>query len=310
MGANAVTVDTRPNSGPLLAAVTLGSNSFNLLLARPGQPLPTVIAKHKRKVRLAQGLGPDGDLCPIVEAGALECLAWFGDLLKRYAPVEVAAYATAALRQSKHAEAFCQRGEALLGYPIEIISGDREATYIYQGMRATTAAQGRALVLDIGGASTELVIGDDEIHFKHSLPLGAVLYTQRFFTGGVHAAAFEQAKAATVLALQPIVAELHAWGWDTAMGISGTFRSLFELIANRGWPDTRLTPALLLRVEQELIALGSADLEGLEPERVPTFAAGVAILAALMSELNIHAVLPAGGALREGVLVELDHRFR
>ncbi|GAA5186671.1 exopolyphosphatase [Ferrimonas gelatinilytica] len=310
MGANAVTADGLEHSGPLLAAVTLGSNSFNLLLARPGQPLPTIIAKHKRKVRLAQGLGPDGSVCPSVEAGALECLAWFGQLLKQYRPVEVAVYATAALRQSKDPAAFCHRGQALLGHPIEIISGEREATYIYQGMRATTAVEGRALVLDIGGASTELVIGDASIRCKHSLPLGAVLYTQHYFSGGVTATALEQAKESVAQALKPILAELHGWGWDAALGISGTFRSLFELIANRGWSDTALTPALLMRVEQELIALGSGELDDLEPERGATFAAGVAILSSLLAELKISAVLPAGGALREGVLVELDRRIR
>ncbi|GAA4893115.1 Ppx/GppA phosphatase family protein [Ferrimonas pelagia] len=311
-GARAATVNSArtQRGGPLLAAITLGSNSFNMLLARPGQPLPQVIAKHKRKVRLAQGLLPDAPLAPEAAAAGRDCLRWFGQLLAQYQPKHVAVYATAALRQASDGAAFCAQAEPLLGYPIQIISGDSEAAYIYQGMRATTDVAGSALVLDIGGASTELVIGDEHIRFKHSLALGAVLYTQEYFAGAITAQGFVQAHQAVARALDPLRVEMEGHDWQTALGISGTFRSLFELADNRGLALTRLTPAFLAEIQQELIGCGHAQLDGLVEERVPTFAAGVAILAALMAELGIAELHPAGGALREGVLVELDQCAR
>ncbi|WP_298441092.1 exopolyphosphatase [uncultured Ferrimonas sp.] len=309
-GANHVDAVDHANGGPLVAAITLGSNSFNMLLARPGGQFPQVIAKHKRKVRLARGLVSGGVLEPQAAQEALDCLQWFGELLQHYQPQHRAVYATAALRQAADGPMFCAQAKPLLGCAIEVISGEREAEYIFHGMRATTATQGRCLMLDIGGASTELVLGDAAIDYKTSLPLGAVLYTERYFAQGLSAQGFAQAQAAAMAALQPHLAQIAQIGWQQAMGISGTFRSVFELAEARGLGINAIELPLLQQLQQELLTEQRAELIGLNSERVPTFAAGLAILQALMIALNITQLHPAGGALREGVLVELNRRYQ
>ncbi|QIZ77991.1 exopolyphosphatase [Ferrimonas lipolytica] len=304
-GAHHVDTTDAIKNGGLMVAITLGSNSFNMLVAKPGQSFPLVIAKHKRKVRLATGLVVGGCLAPAAKREALDCLQWFGELIQQYQPEQTAIYATAALRQAADAELFCQQALPLLGQRIEIISGEQEAEFIFHGMRATTATDGQVMMLDIGGASTELVIGDEHIDFKHSLPLGAVLFNQRHFATGISAAAFAAAHTDVEQALTPLLPQLSSLQWQHAMGISGTFRSLFELAQNRGLGFESISRTWLNQIREELLQHGSAELAGVETERVPTFAAGVAILLALMNLLDISDIYPAGGALREGVLVQL-----
>ncbi|SHI04333.1 Ppx/GppA phosphatase family protein [Ferrimonas marina] len=309
-GASVATADLPAHGGPLLAAITLGSNSFNMLLAQPGQPMPAILAKFKRKVRLADGLTAGQPLAPHARQSGLDCLAWFGEILSHYQPQQVVVYATAALRQASDSEAFCAQALPLLGHPIEVISGEQEAEYIFHGMRATTQTPGAAMMIDIGGASTELVVGEQQIDFKHSLPLGAVLYSHRYFATGVTAEGFRQAEQAVAEALAPLQTELQGLNWQQVLGVSGTVRSLFELAEQRAEPIASIDLAYLQRVSAELIQRGDAALPGLDPERVPTFAAGVAILQALFLQLGLNQLHLAGGALREGVLVALDRRWR
>ncbi|WP_169628106.1 Ppx/GppA phosphatase family protein [Ferrimonas senticii] len=290
-----------------MAAITLGSNSFNMLLAQPNHPFPTVIAKHKRKVRLARGLAATGRLDPQAVTEALACLQWFGLLLKQTQVHQVQVVATAALRQALDGAEFCRRAEPLLGYPIAVISGDREAELIFQGMRATTKVDGRCLMIDVGGASTELVIGDNDIDYKISLPFGAVLYTERFFAAGINQASLVAARAAVIGALAPVRQSLLQLGWQQALGISGSFRSVFEYEQSNIAANAPISPAKLMELEAKLLA-NNGELPGLCIERQPTFAAGIAILSGLMSSLQIEAFYPAGGALREGVLLQLNQQ--
>ncbi|TKB51133.1 Ppx/GppA family phosphatase [Ferrimonas sediminicola] len=296
------------HNGGLLAAVTLGSNSFNLLLAEPvPAALPHIVAKHKRKVRLAEGMDRQG-LSPEAEARGLACLAWFGEILAQSRPARVAVLATAALRGAANGAEFCRRAEPLLGYPIEVISGEREAELIYTGMRASTQVTGEALVIDIGGASTELVVGDEEhVHYKHSFDLGCVLYTQGYFSGEINEAAFEAADAAVRARLAGELPRLSALSWQHCLGVSGTVRALFELAEAQGAPRKALTPGYLRRVRQSLCQDGAALLQQLDEERRIPFAAGVAILLTLFELLAIPALGLAGGALREGVLHQLQN---
>ncbi|MBW3165921.1 exopolyphosphatase [Ferrimonas balearica] len=293
-------------SDTLVAAITLGSNSFNLLIAKTGPAVPTIIAKHKRKARLARGLALDGHIGDDAMAEGLDCLAWFGELLRQYQPARVAVLATAALRQADNAAQFIAEGEPRLGYPIEVISGQREATLIYQGMRAATAVTGTVMVLDIGGASTELVVGDEQaMAFKHSFELGCVTTMQGALQQGISAEAFERVAQTVSEALAPFAEQLAPYHGIEALGVSGTVRSLFELFEARGTPLEAITPIELSQVRDELLNLGHNALPGLDPERVPTFAAGVALLTGFMTALELPQLALAGGALREGVLVEL-----
>ncbi|MGL5393237.1 MAG: exopolyphosphatase, partial [Shewanella sp.] len=170
---------------PAYAAITLGSNSFNMLIARTKGDQPHIIAKYKRKVRLAEGIGGDGLLSQEVMQRGLDCLAMFAQMLTQHhiQPHHVAVIATATLRTVGNAEEFKARALPLLGHPIDVMSGMREAELIYQGMVATTCGQGRRLVIDIGGASTEFIIGDGhQVLFKTSLPMGSVTFNRQFFS--------------------------------------------------------------------------------------------------------------------------------
>ncbi len=294
------------DSESLVAAITLGSNSFNMLIARTGTPVPTIIAKHKRKARLARGLALNGHIGDSAMAEGLACLAWFGELLVQYQPARVAVLATAALRQADNAADFIARGEPLLGYPIEVISGEREATLIYQGMRAATEVSGTVMVLDIGGASTELVVGDEQgMAFKHSFELGCVTTMQGPLKAGLGAESLARVRATVEQALAPFTDVLAPYHGIPALGVSGTVRSLFELFEARGTPLEAITPIELSDITEELLSLGHNALPGLDPERVPTFAAGVALLSGFMANLQMPRLELGGGALREGVLVEL-----
>ena len=172
-------------SSKLYAAITLGSNSFNMMVASTIAGKPHVIAKYKRKVRLAEGIGANGVLNEEVMQRGLACLAMFAQMLQQHhiAADNVAVLATATLRAISNVDEFHQRSLPILGHPIEVISGLREAELIYQGMVATTAGQGKRLVIDIGGASTEFIVGDGQnVLFKTSLPVGCVTYNKQFFS--------------------------------------------------------------------------------------------------------------------------------
>ncbi|WP_245568310.1 exopolyphosphatase [Ferrimonas futtsuensis] len=271
----------------------------------PGS-LPRIIAKHKRKVRLAEGMDEQG-LSPEAQARGLDCLAWFGEILAQAQPAQVAVLATAALRGAANGASFCERARPLLGYAIQVISGEQEAELIYAGMRASTPINGEALVIDIGGASTELVVGDEaQIHYKHSFDLGCVLYTQGYFSGEINEAAFEAARAAVQTRLAEELPRLKAQRWQHCLGVSGTVRALFELADVQGRTIDALTLRYLRQVRQDLCQDSEALLAQLDKERRIPFAAGVAILLALFELLEIDALSLAGGALREGVLHRLQ----
>ena len=299
---------------PAYAAITLGSNSFNMLIANTKSGRPHVIAKYKRKVRLAEGIGCDGNLSAHVMARGLDCLVMFAQMLKQHnVPQDnVAVIATATLRNINNADEFSQQALSILGHPIEIISGMREAELIYQGMVATTCGEGRRLVLDIGGASTEFIIGDGaQVLFKTSLPIGCVTYNQQFFSSPpFQQMDFEDVQTQVQLALGEHADALRQLGWHCVVGASGTVQSVVELLLHRGLSET-ITPDVLQSLQAEVLRQDDSALigiVGLCPERAPTFAAGVAILQALFNLLGIEQLSLSGGALREGVLQMLANK--
>ena len=297
------------------AAITLGSNSFNMLVANSVGNKPIVIAKYKRKVRLAEGIGEDGMLSEHVMQRGLECLAMFADMLAQHHidSANVAVFATATLRVIRNADEFHQRAMPILQHQIEVISGLREAELIYQGMVATTKGEGRRLVIDIGGASTEFIIGDgSQVLFKTSLPMGCVLFNQRFFANApLQAIDFEQAVDYVNTILAEHRPHLLDLGWRSVVGASGAVQSVVSVLQHRQRPEV-ITLKILFGFRNEVLSQADARLggiNGLNAEQAPTFAAGVAILIALFESLSISRLHLAGGALREGVLQLLADRI-
>ncbi|MDD8061062.1 Ppx/GppA phosphatase family protein [Shewanella metallivivens] len=297
------------------AAITLGSNSFNMLVAQTVGHKPTVIAKYKRKVRLAEGIGDDGYLSEDVMLRGLDCLAMFASMLEQHhiASDNVAVFATATLRVINNADEFHRRALPILLHPIEVISGLREAELIYQGMVATTQGDGRRLVIDIGGASTEFIIGDgSKVLFKTSVPMGCVLFNQRFFNQyPLQNIDFEQAIEYVNVMMSEHLEQLLLLGWQAVLGASGAVQSVVSVLQHRQC-SAIITQQTLLAFKAEILAQHDASLagiNGLDPEQAPTFAAGVAILIALFESLSINSLHLAGGALREGVLQLLADRI-
>ena len=298
------------------AAITLGSNSFNMLIAHTVGNQPQIIAKYKRKVRLAEGITADGTLSEEAMNRGLDCLAMFAEMLTQHqvASDAVAVIATATLRAINNAAEFNQRALPILGHPIEVICGMREAELIYQGMVATTNRDGRRLVIDIGGASTEFIIGDGEqLLFKTSLPIGSVTFNKQFFTEApIQPLDFSDAFQRVEQALAEHRAELLQLGWQSVVGASGAVQSVVEVLQHRGKSET-ITADVLAEFKHEILgqtSLGLDGVVGLSAERAPTFAAGVAILIALFELLHIKQLHLSGGALREGVLLMLQQRLQ
>ena len=297
------------------AAITLGSNSFNMLVANTVGSKPTVIAKYKRKVRLAEGIGADGNLSEDVILRGLDCLAMFASMLQQHkiAFENVAVFATATLRVINNADEFHRRALPILQHEIEVISGLREAELIYQGMVATTQGDGRRLVIDIGGASTEFIIGDgSNVLFKTSVPMGCVLFNQRFFNQyPLHHIDFEQATDYVAGMLNEHREHMLALGWQAVLGASGAVQSVVSVLQHRQAPAI-INLEILQAFRAEILAQSDASLSGiagLDAEQAPTFASGVAILMALFEILKISRLDLAGGALREGVLQLLADRI-
>ncbi|GLP97444.1 exopolyphosphatase [Paraferrimonas sedimenticola] len=297
--------DAKPS--PQLAAITLGSNSFNMLLAASADPLPIIVAKHKRKVRLAEGIDASGRLTESVFERGLDCLRWFADELAKHSIQAVKVFATAALRQTQDAERFCQRAETILGHPLEIISGEREAELIFAGMTATTPGAGKRLVIDIGGASTEFIAGlDDQMQSLCSLPLGCVVANRQLQSIALLSEQdFAQLDAWVALQIDGQLHHLEGLHWDSVVGASGIVQTLIEIARHRGVSE-HLSGEWLAALASECIGQAplAPKLDGLLEERRPTFVAGLVILCHLMARLNFDWMQLSGGALREGVLLE------
>lgn len=296
------------------AAITLGSNSFNMLVAETLAGQPKVIAKYKRKVRLAEGIQTDGSLSEEMLLRGLDCLAMFSKMLDKEGVTadNIAIIATATLRNIVNSDDFCRRALPILDHPIEIISGMREAELIYQGMVATTAGEGRRLVIDIGGASTEFIIGDgDKVLLKTSLAVGCVTFNDKFFSSfPFQQLDFDEAKTDVKSVLGDYLSELKLLGWHCVVGASGSVQSVVELLNHRK-QSTIITLDVLLALQKEVLLQTDPSMlaiSGLHLERAPTFVAGVSILLALFELLDIKSLNLSGGALREGVLQMLSQQ--
>lgn len=305
-----------------IAAVDLGSNSFHMIVAEERQGQLIILDRIKEMVRLASGLDQDGNLSADVEQRALACLQRFSQRLRNMSSVSVSAVGTNTLRRTHHAEAFLHRAEAELGHPIEIISGIEEARLIYQGVAHSLEPDHKhRLVIDIGGGSTELIIGENfQPILMESLEMGCITMTQRFFADGKISA--KRINSARVHVLQQMRAVRHAFrhrGWDVVIGSSGTVRAVAAVLSALSLTKqdgiTFVALQLLLEKLKPFAALDDIKLSGLQDDRVPVFLAGVIVLSGVCEALGIKQMQVSEGALREGLLYQMlgrnhDHDIR
>lgn len=301
----------------LLAAIDMGSNSFHLAVARLDHGEVRKVASMSEKVQLAAGLDQHNFLSESAMQRGLDCLTRFVARLDAVPPSRLRIVATNALRQAENSQVFIERAMQILPKPIEIIAGREEARLIYLGVSQTMADQGRRLVVDIGGGSTEFIIGEafEPIHTE-SLQMGCVAYSGLFFANGeITISAFERAMSAARKEVMVIANAYRETGWDNVVGSSGTIKAARQILLSQGWSDEqeRLTRVGLLKLRDQLLKYQHIDqiaFEGLREDRKAVLPAGLAILLAVFDVLNIHQMTYSDGALREGVMYDLLGRFR
>ena len=301
-----------------IAAVDLGSNTFRLQVGRvvddqiyPGDSI-------KDTVRIASGLTASKQLDEAAQTRALTALARFGERLRGFRRESVRAVATSALRIARNADNFLPRAEEALGFPIEVIRGREEARLIYIGAHhALPPSDQTRLVVDVGGGSTEFVIGrKNEPLLMESLRMGCVSFTDAHFPDGkVTRRSFREAEMAAAGEIQSIAGNYRRFGWGKAFGSSGTARTIariLELSSLNPGGTAGITREGLDNLRERMIHAGSPEaltLDGLPTDRLPILPAGTAIMSAIFSRLDIPQMHPARGALRLGVLYDLLGRF-
>ncbi|SXK57634.1 exopolyphosphatase [Klebsiella pneumoniae] len=237
------------------AAVDLGSNSFHMVIARVVDGAMQIIGRLKQRVHLADGLDENSVLSEEAMTRGLNCLSLFAERLQGFSPSSVCIVGTHTLRQATNAAEFLKRAEKVIPYPIEIISGNEEARLIFMGVEHTQPERGRKLVIDIGGGSTELVIGEDfEPRLVESRRMGCVSFSQAYFPGGViNKENFQRARLAAVQKLETLAWQFRIQGWTVALGASGTIKAAQEVLVAMGEKDGFITPERLEMLVNELL---------------------------------------------------------
>jgi len=293
----------------------MGSNSFRLQVGRivGNQIYPQ--DGLKETVRLAAGLTPEKLLDEASQQRALTALARFGERLRGFSAEAVRAVATNTLRVAKNGPAFLEKAEVALGFPIEIIAGREEARLIYLGVAHTLPnPRIRHLVVDIGGGSTEFIIGQNIEPLRlESLYMGCVSFSLRFFPQGcIDKRSMKDAELAARRELQTIVHTYRDTGWNEAVGSSGTAKAIRDLLQANGLADGEITREGLDRLRSRLVQAGSAEatgMTGMRPDRQPVIPGGVAIMSAVFKEFGLERMTFSEGALRLGVLYDLLGRY-
>lgn len=299
----------------LIAAIDLGSNSFRLQVGRIVNNQIYPLDGLKEPVRLAAGLSPDKLLEPDAQQRGLDALRRFNERLRGFRPGSVRAVATNTLRVAKNATGFLARAEAALGVPIEVIAGREEARLIYVGVAHTLPDPHRQqLVVDIGGGSTELIIGKSfEPIALESLYMGCVTYSLRFFPDGrIDKRSLKEAELSARRELQAIAYVYREIGWEQAVGSSGSAKALVDVLEQNGLSEEGITREGLERLRAILIRAGSIDrldLAGLKGDRLPVILGGFAIMSAVFKEFELERMAFSEGALRLGVLYDLLGRY-
>ena len=305
-----------PAAPGLLAAVDLGSNSFHLIVARVVDGHLDVVDRLREPVRLAAGLDDDKRLRRDAVGRALACLHRFGQRLRGMPEGAVRAVGTNTLRSARDGEAFRREAQRVLGHPVEVIAGREEARLIYLGVAHALADNGeRRLVIDIGGGSTECIVGRGfaPLH-RESLYMGCVGASRRFFPGGrIDRQSMKRAMLAARVEFEPIERIYRDAGWSSAVGCSGTIRAIAAIARAAGWCGSGITRGALRRLRRALIEAGRTDaveLKELRDDRRPVLPGGVAVLSAALDAFGIRHLDVSEMALREGLLFDLMGRIR
>ncbi|MEM8683990.1 MAG: exopolyphosphatase, partial [Pseudomonadota bacterium] len=299
-----------------MAAVDLGSNSFHMIVGELRHGQLAIIDRLRETVRLAEGLSSRGDLSDAARDRALHCLSRFGQRLRDVHAGNVRAAGTSTIRRAREDSRFLSEAEAALGHPIEVISGLEEARLIYTGVsHSMPPVDGMRLVMDIGGGSTELILGEGrEPRALESLHLGCVSMTERFFADGLLSRkAFQKARTAARLELRPVKAFFRDGGIE-AIGTSGTINSAAAVAMELGIIESGdLTLAAVEELIERLLAFDrivNIELRGLSERRAQVWPGGLSILAELLSVLHVDRLRVSDGALREGLLYDLLGRIQ
>lgn len=298
----------------MYAAVDLGSNSFRMHIGEHDGDAIRVVKSARDPIRLGAGLDHKGCLTEQAMQRALDCLSNFRGILNAYPLDAVRVVATNTLRIARNAGVFLPAAEQAIGYPIEIISGEEEGRLIYMGVAAVLATPAeRRLVIDIGGGSTELILGcGGEIEQVESFGIGTVGHSQEFFADGViDAASFENAILSARSRFEDGVNAYLPARWEHVYGSSGTARALGDAIVRNGVGDGKLSQKNLEALKNRLIGFGHVsriELAGMKPDRAPIIMGGLAILLGILQEMRIKSVVPIEAGLRMGVLWDLQLR--
>lgn len=305
--------DTLDHSPPIYAALDLGSNSFHMLIVRYQNGKLEVLDRHKEMVRLAAGLQKNGMLSEKAIGRALSALERFAERIRSMPYKEIRVVGTNTLRSARNSDTFLARAETILGTPIHIISGIEEARLIYRGVAHDLAPESSRLVVDIGGGSTELILGKRDPLALESIDMGCVSYSQRFFPDGkLSKKRYREAVAAARLEAQDYIKAFGAENWSEAIGSSGTIRAIESILEASGLAeDHAISAEGLETIVNAILAFTQVedlDIPGLVDNRKPTIVGGLAVLQGLFLELGIKRMHVSGYAVREGVVLDLVDR--
>ncbi len=297
--------------GELLAAVDLGSNSFHMVVARAVLGQLRIVDRIKEHVRLAEGLDGEGGLSEEAFIRAHDCLERFGQRLANIPQGRVRAIATNTVRQLRQPQNFLMPAEAALGHEIEVVSGREEARLIYLGVaHASPPGDRHRMVIDIGGGSTEFIIGSGfQALERESLQMGCIATTRRFFSDGrISAKRWKQARTDITAEFQQFASTYRHLGWQELYGSSGTIKAIGEMALAMKLTRGSVTDSALATIRDKLLGFDRIEdirLPGLPADRRPVIAGGLLILDAAFAELDLKRMLVSENALREGVLYDI-----
>ena len=298
----------------LFAAIDLGSNSFRLEIGQMDAGQLRRVEYIKETVRQGNGLDADRNLTNEAMERGWDCLARFGERIAGFRPSQVRAVATQTLREARNRDVFLAKAKRILGFPIEVIAGKEEARLIYLGVsHLLPQSPERRLVVDIGGRSTEMILGQNEsAHTLESYRVGSVAWSMKFFPEGMWtASAFKSAEIAAKAVLDEALTLFNRNHWDTCYGSSGTVGAVADVLTASGWPEGIITREGLAWLKERLLKAHKPDnlrLEGVKEDRKPVIGGGLAVLQAVFDLLQIDEMKVAHGALRHGALYDLIDR--
>lgn len=296
---------------PYFAAVDLGSNSFHLLIMRLQKGILEVVDREKDMVQLALGLTPQGGITPSAQRRAFTCLTRFGERLASIPPEQIRVVGTKTLRAAERAQGFLKLAEETIGHKIEIISGFEEARLVYKGLSHSVANDNyQRLVIDIGGGSTELIIGRDATpQILESLNVGCVSATKLINTERVTKKSYERAYLAAQAQIEQVRPTYLQAGWDIVYGTSGTMKAIADVLADTQGNKAIIHKEALDALALRLIRTGHIHHPKLDSAREFVLPGGIAVLQALFNELNIDKIHVADATLKEGLIYDLVGRF-